>query len=196
MRKRTANKIVRSRPRGGFTLVELLLALAVLTLLGALAVQAINGTLFAARLQQSAEQLRTSLTDARLKAIEAGQPMFFRCQLGSGNYRVEPATSTLDSLGQPTAVGFAGTLEENIVFRSMNCSGQCGVPAPSGPSGVPDGAWSTPLVFMPTGVASDAEIVLGLINPDSDRERQLAITLRGITCTATLSEPLDGGVAR
>jgi hypothetical protein len=93
---------------------------------------------------------------------------------------------------EPQPQGFEGTLEENIVFRSLTSALEGTLPAANRAAISTDGQWSQPIVFMPTGVACDAEIVLAAVEQTDSRERQLAITLRGITCTAKVGEPTSG----
>ncbi len=177
---RTPN-LAMTQHRSGFTLVELLLVLALLVIIGAVATSTLSGTLGGARLQQSGEQIRTVLTRARMQAIDSGSPALFQAQIGTGNFKVESATAA------EGCESITGTLEEGVVFRQVNCSAVDGAPLPYGVDPPTDGEWSQPVAFMPTGVSYNADILLA--RPSGDlQEKQVNIALRGVTCTAKLTE--------
>jgi len=68
--------------RAAFTLIETLLVLTILLILAALGVPMLQGTLENQRLRSSANLLRGEWLDARIKAMEDGQILCLRCQLG------------------------------------------------------------------------------------------------------------------
>ena len=204
MQRSSRNSVARRR---GVTLVELLLVLAVLVVLGAMAFQALTGTLSSARLSQSAEQVRTAMTDAKLMAIDQAQPALFRVRLGTGEYRIEtaapsvviqPVTTAQAAVdpAQQQSTAKTGQLEEGIVFRQVMCTSADGLPVCENAAVPAEGEWSMPVVFMPTGVAYNAEIFLARAEDDQRRERQLKVVLRGLTCTAQVHDVAESEVVR
>ncbi len=92
----------RKPARQAFTLVELVAVLAVLALLASLAWPRLLGMLTRSELTESGKRVRTALVQARLRAIESGQPWVFRFTPGSGRFEVLPAKVALEAgLAEP-----------------------------------------------------------------------------------------------
>ncbi|MDR1963388.1 MAG: hypothetical protein LBQ50_06390, partial [Planctomycetaceae bacterium] len=70
------------RFRFAFTLIEIMLVLTMMLLLAGVGLPVLQGTLEKQRLRSSAEMLRGEWLDARINAMEEGQILCFRCQLG------------------------------------------------------------------------------------------------------------------
>ena len=77
------------RRRAAFTLLELLLALAVLVAVAAITWPALERPLATQRLRRAAEQVRTQWIKTRTKAINAGETFSFRYQPDTARFRVE-----------------------------------------------------------------------------------------------------------
>ena len=77
-------------PRRGFTLLELMLVLAIIGMLGALSVPAFLGILDRHRLRGAAQNLRLEWDSARLEAMRTGQTQVFQCVPGTGDYAIVP----------------------------------------------------------------------------------------------------------
>lgn len=75
--------------RSAFTLLELLLALALLVAVAAITWPALERPLASQRLRRAAEQVRTQWIKARTKAINTGETFAFRYQPDSAHFRVE-----------------------------------------------------------------------------------------------------------
>ena len=128
-------------PRG-FTLLELMIVLAILAMLMAVAWPSLRRPLMRSATQQAARQLVRDLARARMAAIDSGQIVALRFELGGPQYVVELAESLRDSedatpeviedtdqTDQDRAAGaadeadtpddfaFAARLEEDVVFR-------------------------------------------------------------------------------
>lgn len=94
------------RPLHGFTLLELLLVLALVVLMAGLAWPALRSSMAKSRLRDSAQQLRIELARARLTAMECGVPLEFRYRAGEGRFRIaaqpadEPESDVHASSGQ------------------------------------------------------------------------------------------------
>ncbi|MDR1141989.1 MAG: prepilin-type N-terminal cleavage/methylation domain-containing protein [Planctomycetaceae bacterium] len=70
------------RFRNAFTLIEILLVLIILLVLAGAGIPLLQGSLENQRLKSSAEIIRGEWHNARIKAMEEGQILCFRCQLG------------------------------------------------------------------------------------------------------------------
>src|SRR4051794_15075176 len=75
--------------RHGFTLLEVLLVVAVIVILGAMAYPSIEAMYGDVRLSAAADQVRARWADARTKAIEDGRPYRFATQ-PDGQFRIAP----------------------------------------------------------------------------------------------------------
>ncbi|MFO0948185.1 MAG: prepilin-type N-terminal cleavage/methylation domain-containing protein [Planctomycetota bacterium] len=95
-------------PIDGFTLMELMLVMAVLAGLAAFAAPSFHGMLLAHRLEGGAEQVRSLLRDGRRQAMLAGTSYRVDIQVGKGWIRLVPASDPLD---QETKQAGEGTEE-------------------------------------------------------------------------------------
>jgi prepilin-type N-terminal cleavage/methylation domain-containing protein len=164
-------------PRRGFTLLEVLLVLAVIVMLGAMAWPSIEAMYGDVRLSAAADQIRARWADARTQAIEEGQPYRFAIQTG-GRYRIAPDTT--DKWGGSNATGTATAADANSDTPSIDVEESLpkGVNFAEGIAGEPgDGEWQTVVRFLPDGSASkDVEIVF-----ETAGSRPLRLRLRGLT---------------
>ena len=74
----------------GFTLFEVLLVLALIVLIGALAVPAFNRAFETQRLREAGDAIRTAWAKGRIEAMKSGRTMLFRHEIGSNRYLLEP----------------------------------------------------------------------------------------------------------
>lgn len=169
--------------RDGFTLVELLLVLALVVVLAGIAAPSLSGSLARGRLDSAAEEVRTAWVDARLEAMRSGEPVAFQCELGTGRY-------TLSSLAN-AAAALAGSAEvadqmevaddENedlgaITFTQLTLGDPALDP-------MIDPAIAAVVVFRPDGAADDA---IAVLTAEDGRRRR--IVLRGLTGAAVVED--------
>lgn len=101
---------VRKPRRSGYTLLELMLVLAVLTVIVAMAWPSLSKPLHRSAVEQAAGQLVKDLGQARLAAIESGQIIRFRYEPGGGRYVLDMASAAVkdgDSSGEEVSDAFA-----------------------------------------------------------------------------------------
>lgn len=170
------------RYRAAFTLVELLLVLALVVVLAAFVAPSLTGTLSRVRLDGAAEQVRTAWADARLEALRTGTPVAFQCRLGSGEYTVSLLENAAAALGGSTESADQGQLADDdyedlgeVKFEQLSLG------TPTDP--VVDPAIVACLVFRPDGATDDAFAILRATDG-----RQRRVLLRGLTCAATIDD--------
>jgi len=213
-RRRAASMHFAGHPvfgRSAFTLLELLLALAVLVTLATLSWPSLMGTLKQQTVQGNAEQVRQVLDRARVRAVEEGQTLQFRFEPQGKRYVLLP-WEPLDESGTNTSASTSGSssttsssvridpyrvyqLAEGCYFHvdSTLLSGEKQVSEQLGESwighlengtGLQDVSWSAPILYYADGSATDGSTVV----MDKD-ERYVKLNVRGLTA-AVWSEPV------
>ena len=187
------------RFRCAYTLVELLIVLAVLTTAIGLAVPSLRKLSERGYLQDAARQLRGQLLSARLQAIQSASNKFFFYQPDSGIYMVTGADEALGQ-GSPAGEFLVGAeVSETDAASGWRAAESAEEVLPSDvrfltpdqpavrvasaelPTGGGEGQWSEPLIFYPNGRALNTRIRLA-----SDRY-WIELTVRGLTGTVQLS---------
>jgi prepilin-type N-terminal cleavage/methylation domain-containing protein len=190
------------RLRRGYTLMELLIVVAVLTTVVGLAVPSLRKLSQRGQLQDAARQLRGQLLAARLQAIESASSTLFYYQPDSGAYMVTgagemPGGDAGSSTGwqpglredsgtgwQPELRGGEADSEQTLPsdVRFLTPATTAARPAAgTAPRSDAGSGWSEPLIFYPNGRALNARIRLA-----SDRYG-IEVTVRGLTGTVQLS---------
>ena len=184
--------------RRGFTLLEMLLVLALIVTVASLAVPSIRGSLRGQRLRQGAERLRAELIAARVKAMRTGITHAFVLSTTTGAFLSLPHAPNAEELteaqlgalaaqtdaaatiqaGGSLPEGVGESLPEGVTFGAVSAwddhSMQGAVGAASGGGGeiVPS------ILFFPDGTSTNAQFtVVG------ERGDTILVTLRGLTGT-------------
>lgn len=204
--------IGRRSARGGFTLVEVLLVFALLTIVGAVLWPALDGPFAAEHLRGAAELLRADLVRARVLAVDSGTPHRMMLVVGTRHYAVYEAPYGSPTSPPPAPAGGAAGGVQAVAAPGDPASGV----APSlGPLGVPIIARSLPenvtlvnvelglgetagvpamlggpvdVMFQPDGTTTTAKFVL--VN---DRQMSVSLRLRGLTGGVTVDDVSGGG---
>lgn len=177
------------RARGAFTLLEMMLVMALIVMLAALVVPSIRGFYKGEKLMAATDGVRAAAAQARLYAIDEGIPYRLSVVPGRGNYRAAPDNANLWNQGSdgeyPTV---EGVVPNDIALRvqsqgqsvSVDSEGESAVSFEVGD--VPEDAWSVAAVFRPDGTADrTVEIICSTAN-----SLPLSITLRGLTGTTSV----------
>jgi len=171
-----------------FTLLEMLVVLAILVVITATGYPALRGSLEKSRLREAAKQIRIELSRARVAAIESGVIWQLRFQEGGAVFELMRAQPADDGQAisfeqedeSATGVTTFGeqSLPDGITFAPLDVSTATeAVPTQDGAPAAQD--WSTPIFFYPNGRSSNVRIrLLG------SRGLFIDLTLRGITGTA------------
>ncbi len=203
---------VHARLPRAWTLLELLLVLALLVVISSLAMPILDGSFASLRLRRATDQVIAVWIRARTAAIESGRPHQFRFKTGTGNYLVEPwprsegpATAApqekessqdplVDLRNEDGSVLLHDRLPEGIVLTGGERKSRDSTQSESSPGVVesltgdtraagPFGSgWSAPILFFPDGTTFNASLLLR----NARRLTQRA-TLRGLTGTGHAS---------
>lgn len=195
----------RRRPktaRRAFTLLEVLLVLALLVAVAAMAAPVLSRTLDARQLRAAADDVRTEWIRTRNRAMESGRTFVFRYQPTSNAYTVEPwareedylessdltllgaapaATAGILSIGSdPLAAGTINRqLPDGILFSGSDTAfdARAELMAQQTPTAaLTDPQWSPPIFFYADGTSSTARLALS-----NERQQFVVISLRGMT---------------
>jgi prepilin-type N-terminal cleavage/methylation domain-containing protein len=188
--------------RNGFTLLEMLLVLAILVAIAALAAPALRGVVLSAKLRAAGDTVRTEWTRAHVKAMKSGRIQVFRYELGGSKYSIQPWIAGDDALESSAAAtqGFGAAdqtqdtantgegreLPEGILFTTGDTAFEArsaAVEQTAMDATQFEAEWSRPILFYPDGSTSDAFVVIA-----NEKKIGLQINLRGMTGTASLSE--------
>ena len=151
------------RGRNGYTLFEIMLVLAILIIVGGLAMYSLSGMFKSSNLTAAADAVKSELTRTRNKAQEENRPYRFAVKVNTGSYRIAPDSDEYwgGSGGSGPDNNSAGAGLENTVIEGNLPEKVCF----SQPSGVSNGGgasdWSTAAVFSADGSALD-DVQLGL----------------------------------
>ncbi|MBS0204722.1 MAG: prepilin-type N-terminal cleavage/methylation domain-containing protein [Planctomycetes bacterium] len=190
--------------RAGYTMIELLLVLAVVTVIMAVAWPNVMRISSQQQLTDSGERVRSVASSARVHAIDKGLVYQFRYELGGTHFLVVPFEREFEGVspnarGTGTAAGLgkfskaSGTLPKGVTFAAPTLlnPGTAGGAAVTTAgqrlnstvlSGLPDASklenlsWSGPILFQPDGSAADAS--LDLVDK---RNQRVTIHIRGVT---------------
>lgn len=199
--------------RRGFSLVELLIVMAVLAAVAGIVLPAMRGPLDKSRLTGAAKELQASLAKARSLAIRESSQVVFRYEISGDRYRIErtpvptsalitvledpsaaitPAGLSIENTGASASPSDNSSLNDPVVMSLREGQLPSGVtfaePAGdsviSGPSAAAIRHWSDPIRFQPSGRTEDVTIrVIG------QRDFVVDVTLRGLTAVASYSAP-------
>jgi prepilin-type N-terminal cleavage/methylation domain-containing protein len=188
--------------RQAFTLMELLLVLALMVAIAAIAWPALRGSFDTQRLSKSADQLRAAFGKTRVRAMRTGAIQVFRFQPGRGGYGSETWTASAEEVvsaataaggvasGPPMPTATAAptsstdTLPEGVVFHLAEVTVDARAASLLGAGGDGETAeWSSPIFFYPDGTTSNSHVVLA-----NERGQAIVVTLRGLTGLSLPSE--------
>jgi len=183
-----------------FTLAELLIVVALLAVVLTFSLPSLRRLSARSELRTAARQLRVTLLEARLAAIDSGSPAYFRYQPGGGQFEVgrrssvsslshragqDPDVTEPDQFDVSTAAGAGATepqsLPRGVRFAEPLTNRQ--VPQSADLGEVPGNAsWSAPIVFYANGRTRNARIAL------MNEFYRIQLDVRGLTGTVQISQ--------
>mgnify|MGYP001817556859 CR=1 FL=1 len=188
----------------GFTLLEVLLVLALMVAMLAIALPTFRGSFQEQRLKKSAEVIRAEWTDARNRAMKTGRVHVFQHAIygryfsTTASYSAEldtqldgtMAPAGMDSMSAeawnelPKDVMFLGAdvvVDDRSAFEVSSLQelpnmSDLAVRFQDDAREVQNLTWGAPIFFFPDGSSSSAQLVL--VN---EAQRTISVTLRGLT---------------
>ncbi len=178
--------------RFAYTLLEMLIVLAVVAVLATLSWPAVRGMLRRDELRSAAKQVRAALTKARLNAMETGVSYRFRYRPGTGRFEVGPLPASLDEEDISSASARTRQRRDEVpaedaisgAWFAESASARDGSDTPAPRPTNDDAGWSAPTVFFPNGRSSNARIRLAGADGFS-----VEVSLRGLTGSTRISPP-------
>jgi len=198
-------------PPRGFTIVELLLALAILVTLAAIVVPSFTSLLADRRVARAGDQLRVEMMQARLASMRSGRTYLLQLQSGTNNVRIRPwvdmndMTEATDQTGGSSALLTGGNvvggtmqavdteqetrsveLPETLVVSDVRVqSSPRSFMIESQTQGESTDGWSQPILFYPDGSTSTAAVTM-----NSAGAGRIIVILRGLTGEVTVTDVL------
>lgn len=185
VRRKTLTNQMLARPavdRRGFTLLELMLVLALIVMIGALSLPAMRGPFENYKLKKAGDQVRVQWSKARILAMKSGQIQMFRFVLGEGSFSVAPYMTDQDYL--ETDLEHAGTAQfgTNATAPQLGSGGQM----PIGSAGSAPGMQTDQNRQLPDGVVFAG----GFVKSDTRSLEMSANNQGALTMETGGSEPI------
>ena len=151
------------RHASGYTLLELLLVVAILVCVASAVAPTVVARMAEYRLKQGAESVRSAISATRIHAIDLSSVYQFRFEPGGRRYLAVPTDTDAIAMsqtagatpgGMPRGSVESGQLPEDLSFQAVVAA----TPAVSGststlPAGATDGAWSQAVAHVPNAAA-------------------------------------------
>jgi prepilin-type N-terminal cleavage/methylation domain-containing protein len=194
---RYSSNIRRRHSRQGFSLLELLIVIAVLLSVSAMAIPPMMDRLQSGRVQDAAESVREVLANARRYAIDGGVDYHFRYEINGRAYvaiPAEPSPVLANSYSgdeeDTRIIVEAGELDETLVLRSMSGDEAAAeslevesfTDLPNAGE-LAQKTWSAPILFRFDGTAEDRQFRVM-----DEGTRTAEITVRGLTGSVRVSQ--------
>lgn len=173
--------------RRGYTLMEMVLVLAIMVIAAAIAVPVVQTMLDDANMTAGADQMRARLADARARALDSGTPWKLAYQPGSGVYQYaaesdDASWSDTGSDEKETQDFVRGKLPKHVVM-AVNRDDIAGAQG----DGTATGGWTTLAVFLGDGSARDD----GMVYVGKHGIMPLRLRVRGLTGAVTVDVPIQ-----
>ena len=169
---------------GGFSLLEILLVVAIMVLVAALAIPALNRSFTAQSVNKGAERVRAEMSRARVLAMREDQIYAFFYSPGTSHFLVAPFSDAVspDDVGPiPDAMRSShfdlssNLLPQQVFFAGGNVSedSRSQDTIDKTPNSISE---MKPILFYPDGTAQDAVLVIQNFEGD-----MMEVTVRGLT---------------
>ncbi len=200
----------RAGRRRGYSLLEMIVVLAVVASFLAIALPAVFRPLAKAELRDAARQMEAALLDARTRAVESGVVQEFRYQPGGRRYEIrasgqeeqggpsavpQPAVAAASAqpLRSPVPEPLAEDLPDGILFadpqeeqRAEPLQPVAAIGSPAVEDSATGERWITLLHFYPNGRSLNCRLKLR-----GAKSWSVELLLRGLTGTVLVGEPRE-----
>jgi prepilin-type N-terminal cleavage/methylation domain-containing protein len=184
--------------RRGFTLLELIIVLALVVILASLAYPSLTAMQRSYRVEGAADGAKAGMLTARAHAIEEGRPYRFAIVPGKGNFRVAPDSPDFwgggapppATEGTPAPLVLEDTLPKGTFFGDGG-QGQEGDETSLEEGAVSPSMWKPIAIFLPDGSArspegTDDSLHTVEVPVGTEGTRPLVVNLRLLTGTVTV----------
>ena len=182
--------------RRAFTLMEMLLVLAIMVIVASMTLPALRGPMENQRLRRAGDLIRAEWAKARVRAMKTGRIHVFRYETGGASFGVEPwyaadddQTSTNESSrqqGNVSALQESQPLPDDISFAGGDTTSDSRSLHAEKNMGGAGGKAARPILFYPDGTSSTARVLL-----TNRRQTLVQVSLRGLTGIAQVSDLLS-----
>jgi len=177
-----------STSRTGFTLLEVMLVMAIIVMVAAFAWPSLESSFAYARATAAADSVKAALAQARARAIEDSVPYRFSVVIGSTHWRVAPDraefwsgnTPDMSSFGDNPPLVLEDNLPRGVLFGPEGDEPVTPMANKDDANGdVDPSVYKTLAVFLPDGTARD-DTVIGF---KTDGVKRVTLRLRSLTGT-------------
>ncbi len=204
---RSLSRPCSSPHRGGFSLIEMMIVLAVMAAMAALTLPAMRAPLDKSRLRAAGRQLQAGLAKSRATAIREGVAVEFVYESGGRRWKIQRTNASpfapandldSDTAADSEAASFVsqvvreGLLPDGVRLlssaeNSLRASEEPAITQEFDVNVALDSsatAWSDPIPFRPNGRSADASLtVIG------SRDFAVTVSIRGLTSAVSYSAP-------
>lgn len=141
--------------RPGYTLMEMLVVLAILVIAAGITVPVIKSMLTDTRQNAAADQVRAQLAEARARAMDDGEPWMLAYMPGTGMYQLAPEESTEWSRPQNDVYTDEKVVRDNLPEGIIFGATEEAIASKGSGGGGGAGTWVTIAVYLPAGNARE-----------------------------------------
>lgn len=180
--------MIRSRQhRTGYTLIELIVVLAVLTIIGAVLIPTLSGLRRDTRTKAGVDLVRGMMADARGNAMVTG--LNYRLSMSADGKKLRVAPELLDTTGElPASVGSPPAAREEDMPTGVTL-----VPLDDDPLPPDANGWTPIVTVLNDGTCRDDLVELKVVEAGT---QPVVVRIRGLTGAVDVVRPNSGGVAR
>jgi type II secretory pathway pseudopilin PulG len=146
--------------RPAYTLMEMLLVVALIVIVAAISIPLMQAMLTDARITAAADSVRSQLAEAQARAMDEGRPWKFGVTANGSFYQLAPDDSSeWSNVTQEEVLKsdvIRGQLPKEMVFALKT---EDLFPKETGDPGPTDGQWTTVAVYLPTGGTRDDGVI-------------------------------------
>jgi prepilin-type N-terminal cleavage/methylation domain-containing protein len=176
------------RGRPAYTLFELMLVLALITILAALAIPSLEAMYGQYRLTAAVDQVRGAWATARAHALDEGVPYRFSIMPYGSSYRIAP-DGTAPQESSNSGLVLEETLPKGVRFSLINAAGSGDINSSPPPGNTDSSTWFGVAVFLPDGTTrQDVELLF-----EGRGARSRILSLRALTGIVTPRNAPEGG---
>ena len=174
------------RRRCAYTLVEIMVVVAIMLVVTAMSAPAIMGWLANARADAAADMVRARMTDTRTKAMEEGRPWRLSYLANTGYFQLAPEESMEWDTVQQTTTTLAEVVRDKLPQDILFVASPDDLVGKR-EAGTVGNMWETIVIYLPNGSArDDTTTYFGKVGVTPARAR-----LRALTGSITIETPID-----